>query len=282
MNKNRRRATAVVAGLGMVLLACLPEDDGVEVQESEQTLGAHITQPVVTTTTVPDITTTTLRPTTTTAPPTTATTTAQPALPPDVHTITNVVDGDTFDISNGWRVRLIGVDTAEVGDCGAAEAAETVRTVTDGKLISLLESPGREPTDNYGRQLRYLGVDIDNDGENEDLGMYLIALGIAKARYDSHDGYETHVLEADYREVDFLTPDVCAPIPPPAPISDLPEGFDDATDDLSGCHPDYDPCLPIVDDLDCPEIGMLVYILGDDPYRLDGRDNDGLGCEAYG
>jgi len=46
------------------------------------------------------------------------------------------------------------------------------------------------------------------------------------------------------------------------------------------CHPNYDPCLPIVDDLDCPDIRMAVQVTGDDPYRLD-RDGNGIGCEAY-
>ena len=49
------------------------------------------------------------------------------------------------------------------------------------------------------------------------------------------------------------------------------------------CHPAYVECLPVVGDLDCPEIGHLVHLrsIGTDPYRLDGSDDDGLGCEAY-
>jgi len=46
------------------------------------------------------------------------------------------------------------------------------------------------------------------------------------------------------------------------------------------CHPNYEPCLPIVDDLDCPDIRVAVQVTGSDPYRLD-RDNNGVGCEAY-
>jgi micrococcal nuclease len=48
------------------------------------------------------------------------------------------------------------------------------------------------------------------------------------------------------------------------------------------CHPSYTPCLPIVDDLDCPDVKAMgkapVRIKGPDVYRLD-RDGDGLGCE---
>jgi len=46
------------------------------------------------------------------------------------------------------------------------------------------------------------------------------------------------------------------------------------------CHPNYEPCLPIVDDLDCPDIRVAVQVTGDDPYRLD-RDGNGVGCESY-
>lgn len=46
------------------------------------------------------------------------------------------------------------------------------------------------------------------------------------------------------------------------------------------CHPNYEPCLPIVDDLDCPDIRTAVQVTGDDPYRLD-RDGNGIGCESY-
>jgi DNA-binding winged helix-turn-helix (wHTH) protein len=46
------------------------------------------------------------------------------------------------------------------------------------------------------------------------------------------------------------------------------------------CAPGYDPCLPIAEDLDCPQIRQVVHVQGDDPYGLD-RDGDGLGCTLY-
>lgn len=55
----------------------------------------------------------------------------------------------------------------------------------------------------------------------------------------------------------------------------------DDTDDTA-CHASYDPCLPVVDDLDCPEVVALglapVTVLGPDAYGLD-ADGDGIGCE---
>lgn len=50
----------------------------------------------------------------------------------------------------------------------------------------------------------------------------------------------------------------------------------------SNCHPSYSPCLPIVGDLDCPDVRALgkapVTVKGPDDYRLD-ANHDGIGCE---
>lgn len=47
------------------------------------------------------------------------------------------------------------------------------------------------------------------------------------------------------------------------------------------CAPGYQPCLPVMADLDCPQIRQQVTVTGEDPYGLD-RDGDGLGCQLYG
>lgn len=47
----------------------------------------------------------------------------------------------------------------------------------------------------------------------------------------------------------------------------------------SDCDPNYSPCIPNVSyDLDCPDIGISVSVIGSDPHGFD-RDNDGYGCE---
>ena len=48
----------------------------------------------------------------------------------------------------------------------------------------------------------------------------------------------------------------------------------------SSCAPGYQPCLPVVADLDCSEVRQQVSVTGDDPYGLD-RDGDGLGCTMF-
>ena len=55
-----------------------------------------------------------------------------------------------------------------------------------------------------------------------------------------------------------------------------------ASEPEPACHPSYVPCLPIVGDLDCPDVVDLgaapVMIIGPDDYGLD-ADDDGVGCE---
>lgn len=64
-----------------------------------------------------------------------------------------------------------------------------------------------------------------------------------------------------------------APPPPPAPAP--------APRASSNCDPNYSPCIPNVSyDLDCPDIGRRVSVIGYDKHRLD-RDGDGVGCESY-
>lgn len=60
---------------------------------------------------------------------------------------------------------------------------------------------------------------------------------------------------------------VPAPVPAPSPAP------------TSNCNPNYTPCIPNVPyDLNCPDVGMTVRVIGVDVYRLD-RDKDGIGCE---
>ena len=64
--------------------------------------------------------------------------------------------------------------------------------------------------------------------------------------------------------------------PPPTPASTAPPTGPD-------CHPAYEPCLPVVDDLNCSDVRELgkspvtVITIGVDPYRLDGN-SDGIAC----
>ncbi|MFM7069173.1 MAG: thermonuclease family protein [Actinomycetes bacterium] len=116
-------------------------------------------------------------------------------------TVTYVVDGDTADV-DGQRVRFIGIDTPERGQCGYIEAKNRVKALVLGQRVTVMESPGNT-SDRYGRELGYLQFG------RVDVGRQLIAEGLAHARYDSRDGYPEHPREDDYRSLDARTRNLC-------------------------------------------------------------------------
>lgn len=117
--------------------------------------------------------------------------------------VVGVVDGDTVDVAGVGRVRVIGIDTPERGECGFDEAAEAVTALVLGQTVTLV--PGAEDdTDRYGRLLRYVDVD------QTDVGLRLLESGLAAARYDSRDGYGGHPREDAYVRADARSEPVCA------------------------------------------------------------------------
>lgn len=67
-----------------------------------------------------------------------------------------------------------------------------------------------------------------------------------------------------------------------APVEEAPAD-EPAAPTGGGCDPNYpDVCIPpYPPDLDCAEVGYNdIRVTGSDPHGLDGRDNDGLGCES--
>lgn len=116
-----------------------------------------------------------------------------------------VVDGDTIRLDSGAYVRLIGIDTPEVGQCGYQRAKNKLARIVarNGDVVRLPNPASVDDTDRYGRLLRY--VDIGD----KDAGAVLIRRGLADARYDSLDGYQWHPREDKYRLADATHPDVC-------------------------------------------------------------------------
>ena len=89
--------------------------------------------------------------------------------------VAKVVDGDTFKMSDGSKVRLIGIDTPEKYDSDKLNresdmtgrdketikklgeaASEYVRKLVEGKRVTLVRESGYEDKDKYNRLLRYV------------------------------------------------------------------------------------------------------------------------------
>jgi endonuclease YncB( thermonuclease family) len=109
--------------------------------------------------------------------------------------VVEVIDGDTIEVDGVGRVRLVGVDTPEIGDCGYDEARDQLADLVLGESVELVPG-GVDDRDRYDRLLRYVVVD------GVDAGLLLIEEGLAVSRYDSRDGYGEHQREQEYVQAD--------------------------------------------------------------------------------
>lgn len=166
-----------------------------------------------------------------------------------------------MDLSTGERVRLLGIDTPERGECHFGTASDRMAELVLHREVTLTRD--RRDSDRYGRLLRYVDVD------GVDAGLTLIREGLAQSRYDSRDGYGFHAREPDYIAADqAVTTRSCDPPP-------------QVHQDSDSCDPNYIPCVPpYPPDLNCSDIGVAVQVIGRDVHGFD-RDGDGWGCESY-
>jgi len=93
-------------------------------------------------------------------------------------TIEYVHDGDTLFLADGTKVRLLGIDTPEVGEnleCYGEEATALLRSLLpEGTAVSVLSDV--QPLDQYGRSLLFVYTE---DGEL--VNLTLIEQGAAEA-----------------------------------------------------------------------------------------------------
>ena len=74
-------------------------------------------------------------------------------------TVTEVVDGDTFYLGNGDKVRMLGINTPESGRPYSEEATEFLTNMILGKEVILVNDSKNEDSDSYGRLLAHVYVD---------------------------------------------------------------------------------------------------------------------------
>lgn len=114
--------------------------------------------------------------------------------------VTRVVDGDTFEISSGQTVRIIGVDTPETVDprrpvgCFGKEASNKTKSLIAGQEVVLQQDISEK--DKYKRLLRYVFLPL-KDGKLLFVNDYLIREGFALVlTYPPDVKYNSQFLEA--------------------------------------------------------------------------------------
>lgn len=107
--------------------------------------------------------------------------------------VMHVVDGDTFEIEGGERVRLIGIDTPETVkpnspvECYGKESSDHLKQLLEGKSVRLEED--KTDRDRYARLLRY--VYLGDQFVNE----LLVREGYAKSKAYKPDTMKQSVLD---------------------------------------------------------------------------------------
>lgn len=104
----------------------------------------------------------------------------------EIVTVAYVIDGDTIDLTDGRRVRYIGIDAPETAhaqkpaECFGIAAREENKRMVDGKSVRLEKDSSDE--DSYGRLLRYVFVGPPASEAGEDLvNEQLVKNGFADA-----------------------------------------------------------------------------------------------------
>lgn len=185
-----------------------------------------------------------------------------------------VVDGDTIEVG-GRSIRIIGVDTPERGECGYYAATALTQSLT-ASGVTLVKSPTTDNKDKYDRLLRFVET---SDGR--DVGAKLIRAGLANARYDSQDGYDTHKNETKYHRLSGSTAHQCPSLDSSNASSRSTQAPNAVAGSSGKCDPNYGgTCVPLSSrDLDCSDLQGSVTVKGADVHNFD-RDGDGFGCES--
>lgn len=96
-----------------------------------------------------------------------------------VHRVVRIIDGDTIEVSGyAKNIRLMGIDTAEKGECYREESTKIVQDLLLDKSVRI-ETDANE-TDNFGRVLGYVYL---TDGTF--VNKRLLEQGMGRFFYDS-------------------------------------------------------------------------------------------------
>jgi micrococcal nuclease len=87
--------------------------------------------------------------------------------------VIRIIDGDTFEIENGDKVRMIGIDAPELKDEGGLESKNYLRLLIENKYVSLIKDEKNNNKDFFGRLLRYVYL------KNSDINLKMIEDGYA-------------------------------------------------------------------------------------------------------
>jgi endonuclease YncB( thermonuclease family) len=209
---------------------------------------------------------------------------AAPAAAGEQARVARVVDGDTIELVGGGRVRLLQIDTPELGssECYSRAAAKELRRLLPvGTAVTLEADPPLDLRDRYRRLLRYVRA----GGRN--VNVELVRRGAATVYfYRSERGRYASALLTAARQARAAKRGLwgaCRAVwDPSGPATTSPTA---TARPRGGCDASYpDVCIPPPPpDLDCADVPYRNFsVLRDppdaDPHILD-RNEDGVACQ---
>jgi micrococcal nuclease len=221
-------------------------------------------------------------------------------------TVSRVVDGDTFVLTDGRRVRLIGVNTPESTNRNeeyGKEASQYTSSKLTGKQIWIQKDVSE--TDRYDRLLRIAWLEVPKDDMDEhEIRTKMFNADLVLNGYAEPSTYPPDVKYSDYfvqfaREAREINTGLWAFGKDGTTKGDLDRknATSNKTNSKSQNKPNqsgptekssstllYDPNGP---DRDCRDFNTQAEAQAfmeasgpDDPHRLDGSDQDGRACES--
>jgi len=113
--------------------------------------------------------------------------------------VTRIIDGDTFEISTGEKIRLIGINAPEMKDKYGLESKKYLINLIENKDVLLKTDPFTNDKDIYGRLLRY--VFYGNDDVNKRIIRDGFAIAYLKYPFEKKDEYTNAELLAKSNKV---------------------------------------------------------------------------------
>ena len=120
---------------------------------------------------------------------------ATPAHADPTVTVVKVADGDTFTIAGGQKVRVLGIDSCEMGTKAGPEAKTTAAALLLAGGVTLRTQPGAPDKDRFGRLLRYVTLDSGSD-----FGEAMVGhdhTGVYAGKNDASPSYVTRLRRLD-------------------------------------------------------------------------------------
>lgn len=113
-----------------------------------------------------------------------------------VYEVARVIDGDTFELKDGEKVRLMGIDAPDEEECYFKESRDALSKLVTGKVVELRKDV--TDTDEYGRLLRHPIIQSGGGVENNILvEESMVRDGFAVSRSNPRDKlYYKLLLEA--------------------------------------------------------------------------------------